>query len=98
MKCLRRAMELPELHPRHICADNLEGLIHVVPTFGARDDAAKYCIGDFAIDLYSGLLRDRQDRYPRLCWKSVFLPPHDEVKLLHFSTCMQTLPHERMSP
>ncbi|KAJ8443080.1 hypothetical protein Cgig2_004285 [Carnegiea gigantea] len=35
----------------HICADYLEDLIHVVPQYGAGDDATKYYIGGFAIDL-----------------------------------------------
>jgi len=34
-----QGMELPELAPRHICADYLQGLIHVVPKHGAGDDA-----------------------------------------------------------
>jgi len=62
-------MELPELQPRHICAEYLEGLINVVPPYGAEDEAAKYCIGGFAIDLYSSLLQYRRESYPRLCWK-----------------------------
>ncbi|KAJ8447212.1 hypothetical protein Cgig2_030443 [Carnegiea gigantea] len=53
------SMGLPELKPHHICADYLKGLIRVVPQFGARDDAGKYCISGFAIDLYLGLLQDR---------------------------------------
>ena len=61
MKCtqMQQVDGLPELKPHHICADYLKSLIHVVPQFGARDDAGKYCIGGFAIDLYSGLLQDR---------------------------------------
>ncbi|KAJ8432066.1 hypothetical protein Cgig2_016345 [Carnegiea gigantea] len=74
------SIELLELKLRHICADYLRGLIHVVPHFGAGDDADKYCIGGFAIDLYSGLLQDRQAKYPRLCWKSFFLLLHDKDK------------------
>jgi len=50
------AAELPELRDRHICADYLEGLIHVVPRHGPGDDARKHCIGGFAIDLYASLL------------------------------------------
>ena len=47
-----RAMELPELEPWHIYVDYLEGLIHVVTQFGGGDDAGKYSIGGFMIDLY----------------------------------------------
>ncbi|KAJ8433626.1 hypothetical protein Cgig2_023565 [Carnegiea gigantea] len=39
------------------------GLIHIVPPFGAGDDAGKYCIDGFTIDLYAGLLQDRQEKY-----------------------------------
>jgi len=72
-------MELPELAPRHICADYLEGLIHIVPKYGTGDDAGKYCIGGFTIDLYSGLLEERQQQYPQLCRRAVFLPRYDKV-------------------
>ena len=51
--------ELPGLQPRLIYADYLEGLINVVPHHGAGDDAEKYCIRAFAIDLYSRLFWDR---------------------------------------
>ena len=72
-------MELPELAPRHICADYLEGLIHVVPKYGAGDDAGRYCIGGFTIDLYSGLLQEQQQQYPQLCRRAVFLLRYDKV-------------------
>ncbi|KAJ8431202.1 hypothetical protein Cgig2_020313 [Carnegiea gigantea] len=58
-----RCMELPELKPRRICVNYLQGLIHIVPPFRAGDDAGKYCIGNFTIDLYAGLLQDRQEKY-----------------------------------
>jgi len=48
-----------KLEPQHICADYLEGLIHIIPLYGAVDDAGKYCIGGLTIDLYSGLLQKR---------------------------------------
>ena len=54
---MNRAAELPEYGDRHICADYLEGLIHVVPQHETGDDAGKYCIGGFTIDLYGSLLQ-----------------------------------------
>jgi len=74
-----RAAELPECGGRHICADYVQGLIHVVPRHGGGDAAGKYCIGGFAIDLYSGLLQARAQQYPRWCWGSVFLRWHRKV-------------------
>jgi len=92
-----RAMELPELQPRHICADYLEGLIHVVPSYGAGDDAGKYCIGGFTIDLYAGLLQERQQQYHRFCWRSVFLPRYDKVSPVHMH-CFRIQALVSMSP
>jgi len=77
-------MELPELAPRHICADYLQGLIHVVPKHGAGDDGGKYCIGGFTIDLYSGLLEDRQQKYPEFCRRAVFFPRYDKVSAVEY--------------
>ncbi|KAJ8428381.1 hypothetical protein Cgig2_011138 [Carnegiea gigantea] len=69
------SMKLPELKPHHICANHLEGLIY----YGVGDDAVKYCIAGFVIDLYIGLPYERQEKYPTQCWKSIFLPGHDKV-------------------
>lgn len=74
-------MELPKLQPHHICTDYLEGLIHVFPNYDTGDDAGKYCIGGFAIELYSGLLDERQGNFLGLCWRLVFLARHDKGKL-----------------
>ena len=57
-------MKLLELKPRRICADYLEGLIHVVAQYGVGDDAVKYYIAEFVIDLYISLLQEAQKKYP----------------------------------
>ena len=80
MRHMCRAAELPELGDRHICADYLEGLIHVVARRGREDTAGRLCLGYFAIQLYGGLLQERDHKFPRWCWGSVFLPPHDKVR------------------
>ncbi|KAJ8430270.1 hypothetical protein Cgig2_030669 [Carnegiea gigantea] len=83
-------MKLPKLQPRHICADYLEGLVHVVPKYGARDDAGKHCIGGFAIDLYSSLLDEQQGSFPKLYWRSLFLARHDKVSQILLTMTLQT--------
>ena len=88
---MNRTAQFPELRDRQICADYLEGLIHVVPRHGAGDDAGKYCIGGFAIDLYVGLLQARQHEFPRWCWRSVFLPRHDKVSIHYVHSRAQCL-------
>ena len=93
-----RAAELPELGDRHICADYLEGLIRVVPRHGAGDNAGKYCIGGFAIDLYATLLQERDVKFRRWCWGSVFLPRHDKVSAQRFAVvCGARVGHMDMS-
>jgi len=46
-----RAMELPKLEPQHICADYFEGLIHVIPSYRATDDAAIIAFRGSSIEL-----------------------------------------------
>ena len=72
---MNMAAALPECGDRHICADYLEGLIHVVPRHEAGDDARKYCIGGFTIDLYGSLLQARDQQFQRWCWGQILAPP-----------------------
>ena len=74
-----KAAELPELGDQHICADYLEGLIRIVPQHRGGNSAGRFCIGGIAIDLYASLLQVRDQKFPRWCWGSIFLPRHDKV-------------------
>ena len=39
----------------------------------------RYCVGNFALDLYNTLLQRRQDVFRKICWISVFLQHHTTV-------------------
>ncbi|KAJ8422653.1 hypothetical protein Cgig2_032401 [Carnegiea gigantea] len=58
---------------QHGAVSALRALIHVVLKSGASDKSGRYCIENFAIDMYCALLRKRQDKCAKLCWRSVFL-------------------------
>jgi len=58
----------------------LRALIHVVPKGGTGNKLGRYCIGNFAIDMYCALLRKRQDKFAKLCWQSIFLDYHNIIK------------------
>lgn len=68
VQCLRRT----------VAAEWLRALIHVPK--GAGDKLSRYCIGNCAIDMYCALLHKHQDKFAKLCWRSVFLDYHNIVK------------------
>ncbi|KAJ8424517.1 LOW QUALITY PROTEIN: hypothetical protein Cgig2_025779 [Carnegiea gigantea] len=74
--------DLKECMPKLVHAIWLRGLINVVSKAVVRGKFEKYCIGNFAMDMFIGLLQRRQQTYPKLCWLSVFLKHHTSV-ILH---------------
>ncbi|KAJ8423070.1 hypothetical protein Cgig2_009339 [Carnegiea gigantea] len=59
----------------------LKGLIYVVPKKGAGDNTSEYCIGVVSI-IYLGMaLHAYQQKFPTLCWSSVFLKYYDKELL-----------------
>ena len=64
---------------RTVVAEWLRALIYVVPRSGAGDKSGRHCIGNFTIDMYCALLHKRQDKFPKLCWRFVFLNYHNNV-------------------
>jgi len=67
--------------PRTVAGIWLRGLICVVPKNGGGDRSGRYCVGNFAIDMYSTLLQRRQARFGKICWTSMFLKHHTIVRV-----------------
>jgi len=80
-----------------ICAVDIKGLLKVVPKHGVGDKDNDYCIDGFAIDRYGELLTDRQQIFPDLCARTVFVKTHQLLSayvpndLLAISTNTTTL-------
>lgn len=71
--------DLPEATDKNVKAKFLKGLINVVPTRGAGDRPSRYCIGAFAVHMYSKLLDQRRQQYKRYYRNFIFLDQHDQA-------------------
>jgi len=70
--------DLAEAAEPHVNAENLKGLINIVPRRGAGDRPNRYCIAAFAMNMYCKLLTLRQ-QYKKWFRTCVFSERHDKV-------------------
>ncbi|KAJ8424520.1 hypothetical protein Cgig2_025782 [Carnegiea gigantea] len=77
--------DLKECMPKLVHVSWLRALMNVVSKDRARGKLRKYCIGNFTMDMFIGLLQRRQQTYPKLCWMSIFLKDHTSVSLTRVS-------------
>ena len=52
--------DLIQAREKHVNAEYLKGLINVVPARGAGDRPGRFCVGQFAIQMYCNLLEEGQ--------------------------------------